>query len=70
MTNQNLLHGTELDHAAREEHEAKWQKHVVVALWTLIGVLIAVAAGLICAAANGWLGSSGLDTPSWPTSWP
>jgi hypothetical protein len=71
MTNPNPLHQTQAGHATSEESEAKWQKHVIVALWVVIGVLVAVAAALMWAAANGWFGSSGVQTiPSWPTSWP
>ncbi len=53
------------------EREANWQKHVVIALWLLLGFLIAVSAGLIWAGANGLFESSEDHTiPSWPVGWP
>ena len=55
------------------ESEDKYQKHVIVALWTLLGILIAVSVLLIWGEDYGLLqsfASHSIGFPSWPVSWP
>ncbi len=71
MKSLNLLHRGGLGGMPPKESEAKWQKHVVIALWMLLVLLVAGAAVLVWAGANGLLGSSDHDRiPSWPVGWP
>jgi polyferredoxin len=72
MTSQDLLHRGGLNETTPEEGQARWQKHVLGALWVLIGLLIGGAVVFAWADANGLLDSfAGHTTPSWPTgSWP
>ena len=52
------------------ERKAKWQKHVVVALWVCLALLIAISGALVYAKAHGLFESSPGHTPAlppWPT---
>ena len=67
MKSHSLVDGSEL------ASEAKWEKHVLVALWIVIVLLIAVASALVYAEAHGLFDSSPDPTrsvPPWPAGWP
>ncbi len=51
------------------ENEAKWQKHVVVALWVALVLLITLSTTLMFAKAHGLFESSPGHTPALPP-WP
>jgi len=51
------------------ESEAKWQKHVMTALWISLTLVFAIGTVLVFAEAHGWLDSSPASTtrvPAWP----
>jgi hypothetical protein len=51
--------------------EAKWQKHVIVALWVLFALLVVVTATLMFAEAHGFFEPSSGHSPPvapWPDS--
>ena len=53
------------------ESEDKWQRHVVIALWLLLGLVIAAATGFAWAGGHGLLGSPADHAiSSWPVGWP
>ena len=55
----------------KEDAEARWQKHVLVALGILLALLVAVAAGLLYAEAHGlFRPSTALPASSWPEGLP
>lgn len=61
MTNQHL------------EHDAKWQHHVAVFLWVVVGVVFAVFIFLAVAGTHGIFDTHQDDhqaAPAWPASWP
>ncbi len=79
MRGQNLLHNGGFGEKVQRQYgrdpadEAKWQKHVTVALWTLVVLVISVVWALA------WFDSHGLFTPTpdgtqpaaaWPVGWP
>ncbi len=71
MMSQNLHYGGGWDERTQTEIEAKWQKHVVIALWLLLGLVIAVAVVFVLTRSHGSVGSSiRQPIPSWPVSWP
>ena len=72
MISQNRLHEGGLGQMALRESEDKWQKHVIVALWVFLGLLIAITVALWYASANGLLESLAVHAaPGWPIpSWP
>ncbi len=51
----------------REEPQARWQKHVLVAIWILLCLLVVVVAGVFYAEAHGFFQPS---TASSASSWP
>ena len=64
MKSQSLLDETVL------VSEDKWQKHVVVALWICVALLIAITGMLLYGKAHGLFESFPADTrslPPWPT---
>jgi hypothetical protein len=72
MTSHDLFHGGGLGEMTLRESEDKWQKHVILALWVAIGLLVVSAVALWCANANGLLESLAVHAiPGWPIpSWP
>jgi hypothetical protein len=53
------------------ESEAKWQKHVVAALWVFLALLIVLCVALVYGKANGLFHPMpGETTPPWPVEWP
>lgn len=76
MISQSLLHEGGLGEMTLREGEDKWQKHVIVALWVFLGLLIAITVALWYASANGLLQSLAVHTapvrpiPSWPIGLP
>jgi hypothetical protein len=51
--------------------EAKWQKHVMAALWVAFALLIVIGAGFVYAKAHGLFQSSPEDKQApVPTAWP
>jgi hypothetical protein len=60
MTNQNLHHNGGWDERTETEIEAKWQKHVVIALWLLLALVITVAVVFL------WTSSHGSVKPPLP----
>ncbi len=80
MTSQDLLQEgglgemtlRESEDMTLRESEDRWQKHVILGLWVVLGFLIAIAVPLWCANANGLLESlAAHSVPGWPIpSWP
>ena len=63
MTSQHVL--------VEGESEARWQKHVMAALWVCIALLVALAVGLVYAKAYGlFQPGAGSAAPAWPAEWP
>jgi hypothetical protein len=52
-----------------DDTEAKWQKHVIVAMWVALGIFIAVATGLFYGEGHGFFKSSH-DYPAAVAPWP
>lgn len=71
MTNHGLHHEGGWGDKTPTETEDKWQKHVIIALWLLFGLLIAVAGVFLWTSTRGSVGSPIHQTiPSWPVNWP
>jgi hypothetical protein len=66
MTGQHVL-----DRGGGVDREAKWQKHVVVALWVCLAVFALLCITLLYAKTHGWFHATpaGVAAP-WPASWP
>lgn len=69
---QNLLHNDPMGrHVPDDDREAKWQRHVVVALWIIIAFVITAAIGLSFAASRGLFESqNNTASPAWSVGWP
>ena len=71
MTNRELLDEHGFGQQDSHEDEAKWQKHVIVALWIIFAVLGILAVIFVCAEGQGvFQSSTGGGTPAWPMGWP
>lgn len=49
--------------------EAKWQRHVMTALWVSLALVFATGTALVFGEAHGWFDSSAASTtrvPAWP----
>ena len=66
MTSKTLV---ERDSLAQSE--AKWQKHVMVALWVVLALLLVIGLGYFYAKSHGFFQSSPEDKLApVPTAWP
>ena len=55
----------------KADAEARWQTHVLVTIWILLGLLVVIAAGLLYAEAHGlFRASTALPASSWPDGLP
>jgi hypothetical protein len=53
------------------EAEDRWQRHVILVLWLVVGLVIALGAALLWAETNGFFQSASDQTiPSWPAGEP
>ena len=53
------------------ESKAKWQKHVMAALWISLALVLAIGAVLVYAETQGWFQSApapATRVPAWPAS--
>jgi hypothetical protein len=67
MTSEHLVHESGLG----EMNGDKWQRHVIVALWVLIAIVMVVAAGLFYEKGHGFFRShASPDHATQVTPWP
>jgi hypothetical protein len=77
MVSQNLVHNDGLDGPAgdanwedRQPSEGNvWQKHVLTALWIVLGVVMVVAVALGWAVFHGYFAGHTEPTPPFPNGW-